>query len=329
MRLLCGMIAASMVTLSFSAYSQIVTFNSPISWVTQRNDSITVRCQIDTAQLKGKNEKDKNEKGKKDQVKSAPVKKEFVLTVSQVNEKQQKKQLAKKTFPVTDYSGEFAMGPVGTVLAGGYSYLRIDWAIPGTDNKGYISPIGVVALDKLAPAPLAKVAKAKDGADAAGVAGALKDADFQSVGPDKYALAWNKDALYIVLVKQQKPAAGAIRFAIDGKNGKNAFLSFADRVVSYQASNDSLAGTHYSRGFSGDTLKYDVKPWPNEMKKTTVGDKIVISVPWFDSGIIPFGDRKFAIGIVTFDEKNKPVAAYPTKADFYLPGTWGDFELSK
>jgi hypothetical protein len=100
MRRLCGMIAASMVALSFSAYSQIVTFNSPISWVTQRNDSITVRCQIDTAQLKGK--------------------KGFAVTVSQVNEKQQKKQLAKKTFPVTDYSGEFAMGPVGTVLTGGF-----------------------------------------------------------------------------------------------------------------------------------------------------------------------------------------------------------------
>ena len=313
------MIAVSMVALSFSAYSQIVTFNSPISWVTQRNDSITVRCQIDTAQLKGKNEKGKNEKGKK----------EFAITVSQVNEKAQKKQLAKKTFPVTDYSGEFAMGPVGTVLVGGFSYLKIDWAIPGTDNKGYISPVGVVALDKLAPAPLAKVARAQDGTDAAGVAGALKEADFQSIGQEKYALAWNKDALYIVLVKQQKPVAGVIRFAIDGKNGKNAFLSFADRVVIYQASNDSLAGAHYERAMSGDTLKYNTKLWPNEMKKTTVGDKTVISVPWYDSGIIPFGDRKFAIGIMTFDEKNKQVAAQPPKADFYLPGTWGDFELAK
>jgi hypothetical protein len=319
MRQMCGMIAVSMVALSFSAYSQIVTFNSPISWVTQRNDSITVRCQIDTAQLKGKNEKGKKEQGKK----------EFTITVSQVNEKLQKKQLAKKTFPVTDYSGEFAMGPVGTVLTGGYSYLKIDWAIPGTDNKGYISPVGVVALDKLAPASVVKVAKVQDGADAAGVAGALKETDFQSVGQEKYALAWNKNALYIVLAKQQKPSAGVIRFALDGKNGKNAFLSFADRVVTYKASNDSLAGAHYSHTLSGDTLKYDVKPWPNEMKKTTIGDKIVISVPWYDSGIIPFGERKFAIGIVTFDEKNKPVAAQPSKADFYLPGTWGDFELAK
>jgi hypothetical protein len=187
----------------------------------------------------------------------------------------------------------------------------------------------VVALDKLAPAPLAMVARVQDGVDAAGVAGALKEADFQNIGQEKYALAWNKDALYIVLVKQQKPAAGVIRFAIDGKNGKNAFLSFADRVVSYQASNDSLAGAHYARAMIGDTLKYEIKPWPNEMQRTAVGDKIVIKVAWYDSGILPFSERKFAIGIMTFDEKNKQVAAQPPKADFYLPGTWGDFELAK
>lgn len=304
-----SLISAGIALFSFGVQSQIVTFNSPLSWVTQRNDSITVRCQIDTAQLKGK--------------------KQFAVTVSEVNAKLQKKQLAKKTFPVTDYSGEFAMGPVGTVLTGGFSYLKVEWSIPGTENKGYISPVGVVALEKLAPVPVANVVKAADNADAAAVAGIVKEQDFQTVGLQKVGFAWNKNALFVVLVKQEKPAAGTLRIALDGKNGKNAFLSFADRVVMYQGSNDSLWGQHFARVMVSDTLKYEAKPWPNEMKKTVAGDKIVIQVPWYDSGIIPFGERKFAIGIMTFDDKNKQVAALPEKADFYLPGTWADVELAK
>lgn len=309
MRRLCGMIAACVATFSFSAFGQIVTFNSPLSWVTQRNDSITVRCQIDTALIKGK--------------------KEFAVTVHLVDKKMQKRQLAKKTFPITDYSGEFTMGTVNQVLVGGHSYLKIDWAIPGSENKGYISPIGIAVLDKLPPVKLAGIARIPDGADATGAAAGLKDADFIGVGAEKCAFAWNKDALYIVIARQSTPAAGSIRFAIDGKNGKNAFLSFADRVLEYHPSNDSLSCLHYSRIMTGDTLKYETKPWPNEVKKNVSGDKIVISIPWFDSGIIPFGERKFGIGLMTFDVKGTPLASYPAKADFFLPATWGDFELAK
>jgi hypothetical protein len=304
-----SMVCAALSFLAIGVNSQVVTFNSPLSWVTQRNDSITVRCQIDTAQLKGK--------------------KQFAVTVSEVNQKQQKKLLAKKTFPINDYSGEFAMGPVGTVLTGGFDYIKIDWSIPGTQNKGYLSPIGVVALDKLAPPPLSKVVKAQDGADAAGVAGAVKESDFQNIGQEKIAFAWNKEALHMVLVKQQKPATYIIRIALDGKNGKNAFLSFADRSVNYKPSNDSLWGLHFVRSMIGDTLQYVTKAWPNEVKKTVAGDKIVIQIPWYDSGIIPFGERKFAMCITTFEDKNKQLAALHAKANFFLPGTWGDFELAK
>jgi hypothetical protein len=309
MRRLYGMIAAGMVALSFSAYSQIVTFNSPLSWVTQRNDSITVRCQIDTALIKGK--------------------KEFSVTVQLVDRKSQKKQLAKKSFPVTDYSGEFNIGTINQVLVGGHSYLKINWAIPGSESKGYISPVGIATLDKLPPVVLTKIIAVKDGADAAAVAAGLKETDYLSFGTEKCAFAWTKEALYIVLAKQPAPAAGCIRFALDGKNGKNAFLSFADRVVEYHPATDSLGTLHYSRAMYGDTLKYETKPWPSEIKKSVSGDKIVISIPWFDSGIMPFGERKFGIGISTFDAKEIQTSAYPSMADFYLPATWGDYELAK
>jgi len=303
---LSGIVAGCIAFCAIGAFGQIVTFNSPAAWVTQRNDSITVRVQIDTAQIK---------------------KKEFALSVDLVSEGAKKKNLAKKTFKVTDYTAEFAMGPVSQNLVGGLSYIKIDWSIPGTTNKGSISPIGIVALDKLPVQPPSVVVHAKDGADAAAIAGFVKDGDFKTVGSAKYALAWNKDALYIVLVKTQAP--GTIRFSIDGKNGKNAFLSFADRVVMVATDKDSVWGNHYSWQLVGDTLKYTEKPWPNEMTKSAVGGKVVVRVPWYDSGIIPIPDRRFGLGVMEFDAAGVQKAALPASAKFYLPGTWSDVVLGK
>lgn len=300
------MLGGCVVLCAVGAYSQIVTFNSPTAWVTQRNDSITVRAQIDTAQIK---------------------RKEFTVSVDLVNNGAKKKTLARKTFKITDYSAEFAMGPVSQNLAGGLSYIKIDWSIPGTTNKGSIAPIGIVALDKLPPLEVTVISRAKEGADAATVAGLVKDGDLKTAGSAKFALVWNKDALYVVMAKTKAP--GSVRFAIDGKNGKNAFLSFADRVVLYQPDKDSIWGSHFSRQMTGDTLKYVDKPWPSEITKTAVGDKIVVRVPWYDTGIIPIEDRKFGLGIMEFAANGQQAAAVPASANFYLPGTWGDFVLAK
>ena len=306
MKQLTGMLAGCIVFCAVGAYSQVVTFNSPVPWVTQRNDSITVRAQIDTAQIK---------------------KKEFAVSVDLVGEGAKKKTLAKKTFKITDYSAEFAMGTVSQNLVGGLSYIKIDWSVPGTVNKGSISPIGIVALDKLPKPDSTIITHAKDGADAAAVAALVKDGDLKTVGSAKYAFFWNKEALYIALVKTKSP--GTVRFAIDGKNGKNAFLSFADRVILFQPDKDSVWGSHFSREMIGDTLKYAGKSWPSEITKTVVGDKIILRVPWYDTGIIPMEDRRMGLGIMEFGANGKQAAAVPASADFYLPGTWGDFVLAK
>jgi hypothetical protein len=304
MKRITGMLAGLLFTVG--AYSQIVTFNSPVSWVTQRNDSITVRAQIDTAQIK---------------------KKEFAVSIDLVSEGAKKKTLAKKTFKITDYSAEFAMGLISQNLVGGLSYVKIDWSIPGTTNKGSIAPIGIVALDKLPKPEVTTIPRAQDGIDAAAVAALAKESDFKAVGAAKYALVWNKDALYIVLVKTQAP--GTVRFAVDGKNGKNAFFSFADRVVIYQPGKDSVWGSHYSRQMNGDTLNYAEKPWPSEITKTIVGDKIVLRVPWYDTGIIPVDERRFGFSATEFGANGQQAAAMPVSAKFFLPGTWGDCVLAK
>jgi hypothetical protein len=306
MRRIPMILAACVVGGITGAYGQVVTFNSPTAWVTQRNDSITVRAQIDTAQTK---------------------KKEMAIAVSLVNEKAKSSPVAKKNFTVKDYTGEFALGTIKQELVGGLSYLKIDWSIPGTTNKGTISPIGIVALDKLPQTAPIMVPHAQEGADLAAIAAMVKDADFKAVGTEKAAFAWNKEAFFIVLTKQA--TAGTIRFAIDGKNGKNAFVSFADRFVMYKADKDSLWGAHFSRQMVGDTIKYTEKNWPNELKKSAIGDKIVIRIPWYDSGIVPFDERKIGFGVMSFDDKGTQTAALPSAAKFYLPGTWGDLQLVK
>jgi hypothetical protein len=306
MKQLTGILAAYFAFCAVGVFSQIVSFNSPVPWVTQRNDSITVRAQIDTAQIK---------------------KKEFAVSVDLVSEGAKKNTIARKTFKIADYSVEFALGRISRDLVGGLSYLKIDWSIPGTTNKGTISPVGIVALDKLPKPDSIMIAHAKDGADAAAIAASVKESDFKVVGTAKYALLWNKEALYLAIVKTPDP--GTVRFAIDGKNGKNAFLSFADRVVIYQPDKDSVWGSHFSRELIGDTLKYAEQPWPSEITKTVVGDKVIVRVPWHDAGIIPMEGRRIGLGIVTFGANSRQAAAVPASADFYLPGTWSDFVLAK
>lgn len=306
MKKLAGLLAAYFAFCAVGTYSQVVTFNSPVSWVTQRNDSITVRAQIDTSQVK---------------------KKDFTVSVDLVSEGAIKKTIVKKTFRIADYSVEFALGPISQNLVGGLSYVKIYWSIPGTVNQGSIAPVGIVALDKLPKPEATVIAHAKDGADAAAIAAMVTDGDLKTVGTGKCALLWNNDALYIAIAKTQSP--GTVRFAIDGKNGKNAFLSFADRVILYKPANDSVWGSHYSREMIGDTLKYAEKPWPSEITKTVVGDKIILRVPWYDTGIIPIVDRRIGFGIMEFDAAGKQTASVLASASFYMPGTWGDFVLAK
>jgi len=303
---IAGTMAACVALCAAGTYGQIIAFNGPMPWITQRNDSITVRAQIDTAQLK------KN--------------KTIALSAVLVNDRQQKTVLAKKTFSVTDYSGEFALGTIKKDIVGGRSYVKIDWSIPGAvGGKGSLLPVGIAALDRLPQPEVLTVSRLKEGASPD--VSALKDRDYRNVGGTKFAFGWNNEALFIVLVK--KPVQGTLRFAIDGKNGKNAFLSFADRVVMYGPAGDSLRGVHFSREMNGDALTYTEKPWPNELTKSVSGDKIVLRVPWSDAGLLPAEERKFGLGITAFDAQGKQTSAFPQKADFFLPATWCDLVLAK
>ena len=136
----------------------------------------------------------------------------------------------KKNFTIKDYTEEFPLGVMRQNLIGGRSYLKINWSIPGTTNKGSIEPVGVVALDKLPQPQKVVVSRAAEGADIAAVISSIKDADYQTVAPAGFGLAWNKAALYLVIVKPATSPAGggSVRFVIDGKKREER-LSFLCR----------------------------------------------------------------------------------------------------
>ena len=73
-----------------SGFSQVISVNTPLPWVSLRNDTIIVRAQIDTATLK---------------------KKRLSLTLMSVKNGKSK-TIATKTFPVKDPSGEFSFGKI-------------------------------------------------------------------------------------------------------------------------------------------------------------------------------------------------------------------------
>ncbi len=297
--------AALVCVTSVSAiWAQAVSFSSPASWITQRNDTVFIRAQLDTALIK---------------------KKAVSVSLFQVNEGK-KKVIAKKDLKITDNVMELMFARVGKDLVGGKEFLRLEWALADNGEKGVIEPIGILDLNKVQKGDTIKALRVQDGAEASSVANIIKAEQFRKVGSVEFGTAWNKNTLFIVMKKVQDNSI--ISFAFDGKNGKNAFLSYPDRVISYLPARDSLSTTHYNREIKGDTLKYTEKLWHSETKKETIGEKVVISMSWADIGVIPFEERMVGIGVFA-QQDGKVKASVPQNAQFYIPGTWGDIFLQK
>ncbi len=288
-----------------SAMSQSVSFNSPGQWITQRNDNVVAKVQLDTSKI--------------------PQKKiDFVLSKVEAGKK---KAIATKSFKVTDYTQEFNLGSASSACLGGKDFLRIDWSIPGTKDKGTLMPFGIVNLDKMPKGEQLHIAKIKDEVTDKNFATVAATAKLVNVKGTQFGLVWGPKALTIVVAKGA--SKDAVKFAIDGKNGKNAFLSHPDRTVELFQANDSLATVLAERASINDTLNYAIVGWQNEIKKYSDSKFVVIVVPWFDLGLIANDDRIFGFAAFVADDKNKVLAASPEKAQYFIPGTWGDAILDK
>jgi len=281
--------------------AQTISFNSPLPWVTLRNDTITVRAQIDTAALKNK------------QI--------SITLLSAANGKTS--VVANKKFKLTEPSSEFAFGRIRKNLIGGESYLKVKWEIKGSTEKGEIEPIGIADLSTLKNNDTLKAVHVDDNAATADVA--TKAAPSLSLGNVSYGLAWNKKALYVVLKKSS--AGDTLTVALDGKCGKNAFLSYPDRFIeTVLGETVSADGYHFERSVRDNRMTYERKAWQCEITQETVGDVIVVTMPWYDSGIIPFEERSIgAVAVVS----NKTKKTVPAKANVQIPATWGVIQLQK
>jgi hypothetical protein len=282
------------------AVSQVVVLNSPAQWLTLRNDSVVAKAQVDTALNKSK-----------------VIKYTLSSVVGGVT-----KVIAKKDVKVTDVASDAFIAKVNSSIFGGLDYLKIEWAVDS--QKTEILPFGILSLEKLPKTAPVQIKKVDDASSLKAVADGLKEADFAKIGTQGYAFAWNSNALYMIAKKSADTTV--LTFALDGKNGKNAFVAYPDRFV--MVKKDSIWGTHYNRSVEEGKMKYSETAWNNEITKEIVGDNIVVALPWHDSGIVPFEGRQ--AGIAVFVKKgDKTTASVPEKAQYYIPGTWGNLVLSK
>lgn len=281
-------------------YSQTVALNSPAAWSTLRTDSVVTKAQIDTAGMKKKLV-------------------DYTLTsvIGGVT-----KVVVKKQVKVTDVSNDAFLTKLNSTVLGGTDYLKIEWS--ADSQKGEILPFGIVDLGKLPKITPIQAKMVDDAATLKSIGETVKEEQFNKCGARLFAINWNSKALYIVTKKTSD--SSELLLALDGKNGKNAFVAYPDRFIG--SKKDSVWGTHYNREILAATLKYAPLSWNNEITKEVVGDKIVIRMPWYDTGIVPFDGR--LVGFAAFGkDKGKIIASNPEKAKEFIPGTWGNLLLVK
>jgi len=291
-------ISAIFVSVWAVSYAQIVTFNSPSPWVSLRETAVVAKTLLDTAKVE---------------------KKSVQFTLYKIENKK-KAKLGGYTLKAKDYSEEFQLASLKTSVFGGRNYLKIEWSVQGTKDKGSLEPFGILVVDS-GKVDTVAVGKWIQGAlDAAAAKTTLADKDFVAVGKKRFGVIWNEKMLGLVCRKDG--VSGALTFTFDGKNGKNAFLAYPDRFVSYLPESDSVHAWHYKRSVSDTGIVYKEGEWIHEITKTVDGDIVLISVPWYDLGIIPFDGR--IVGFAVFEGSS---ASVPSGARQEIPGTWGDLVL--
>lgn len=298
-------------------FSQAITFQSPMPWITLRGNNIVAKALIDTAEVKGR-----------------PI----TVVLTKV-EKGKKVKISSKTYKSTDYSNEYDLGTVPSKTLGGKDYLRIEWLIPGTEKKGSkdkkagadknaspekkgsVEPFGIVILgDSLSNKITGKKVASLD---IGSVSAALSESEYVTIGNSQFGLVWNEKQFGIVC--KNSTTADSVTVCVDPKNGKNAFLSFADRFITYFPQKDSLAAYYFKRKIIADSgLKYDTEKWIQEIKKEKKDNIVLIICPWYDLGMVAAADRTFGFAVFSYKSGTK---SFPDKGIKETPGTWANMTL--
>jgi hypothetical protein len=255
---------------------------------------------------------------------------DVVLTLLRVVDGK-KAQVVSKKFKTNDYSYECDLGTIKDEMIGGTNYYRIDWKVLGAakkseEKKGAIFPIGVVKLSGGVKESAIKCKSISTPLNADAVNSALKDGDYTKAGNCMFSTLWNEKSFGLVL--KNYTGMKSISVYIDGKNGKNAFLSYSDRIVTYSPANDSLFAYYYKRVIIEEGIKYEEKKWVQQIEKDTKNDCAVIAIPWSDLGMLISEGRIFGIGVFAYYSEKEKVA-FPQDAKQEIPGTWGNVVLTK
>jgi hypothetical protein len=289
--------------LSMALNAQTVTFNTPSAGMTVREQNIVATSQIDTSKLKGKKIK---------------------ITLARFDGKKET-VIKSGQYAVNDYSQKFELGSIKDANIGGSEFLRVKWEVPQTDMKGVIEPIGVSVLDSTSAKISLQAKKVTCEMNLAGVKAALSNDDWVALDQSQFAIVWNDKALGFLVKKGSD--TNAVQLCIDGKNGKNAFLSFPDRMITYIPAKDSLVANYVKRRVDQDGIKYLPQQWENEIKKSAEGELVLVTVPWFDLGMIPFDERVIGFSVFRLDAQEAAVNAFPATAKKEIPGTWGNLKI--
>jgi hypothetical protein len=299
-----GIAGLCLAALSFNVMGQVITFNSPAPWLTLRNDSLIVKAQLDTAKF---------------------TQKKITFTVTRYENKV-KKPLPAKTLKVSDFTQDFFLGMATPGIIGGNDFIKIEWAIPGSVDKGYCAPVGIVGNDRITKIQPMHVVKSAAALDIKNVAEIIKDRKFVKVADKEFLTVWNSEGLGIIIKRTGKDK---LTFTLDGKNGKNAFVSYSDKMIDYFSGNDSMYAYVNERGFASDTIYYTPKTWVNDIVKTSDKDYVMVKISWYDIGIAKTFEGRM-LGFAAFGVPAKgPVAGFPDKAQLYIPGLWGNIVLDK
>ncbi|MDG5813716.1 hypothetical protein QA601_01370 [Chitinispirillales bacterium ANBcel5] len=284
-----------------------VLINSPLPWMTLRNDSLMVRLQADTAQL---------------------PQNQITFSVKH-HSPGRASQLMSNTVTMDDYSGEFLIGMLGRAQLGGDQWLSIEWNVPGTEKNDRLGPVGIADLNLLESKRINKALRVDDDSKLNDVVSFAKDSTLLEKNDAGVSLAWNTNALFLMIHKSEV-SGKELKLGFDPKCGKYAFLAWADRFISYSTETDSVLGTHYRRSYDDEEgLQYQKRVWGENIEQISNEEMVFVSIPWDELGLIPFEERVLGFAVFEYDSNQNLSVSLPQSAQKQVPGTWGEFILQK
>lgn len=289
-----------------AAWAGPVTINTPEQWITLRSREIALGVQFDTSSIAGN---------------------EVVFRAQVMSPEAQMRTTVTKTVEPEGLSANITMPAFPMTQVGGREYIRLSWEVRGTEHTGSIVPLGLAVLDTVDPQRTTITAGSYTGDKASLVSD--NDRIRQMDNGMQMCYAWNEDHFVIACKPAQaQEQSDTLVIAIDAKNGKNAFLSYADRFLFCAPEDASLQSVLFKRSFRTERVAYARENWHNDIQSERIDGWQVITIPWYDMGMVPAFDGR-TIGFALFSKGESFQGIISEDASLYMPATWADCIFSE